>query len=168
MSFRFATGVLVAALLGPTVSSAQRAPLVGTVAPSAIGPAAPQPAPIGGLRTTPLPSGRAPGSGTTVRGWADLRVIDAPLPRAGVVIDPAERAPLRPQWTPTYEKPTWVRDSTAEPSVMWRSLIVRDVVCNLAGSCTPRTSRVRAGWIARCDCYAFADGLGRIWMVERR
>ncbi|MBY0491644.1 MAG: hypothetical protein K2R93_17530 [Gemmatimonadaceae bacterium] len=168
MSVRLATIAMVALLCISSRAAAQRPPLVGTVAPSAIGPAVPQPAPIGGLRTTPLPSGRAPGTGAALRGWADLRVIDAPLPRAGVVVEPAERAPLRPQWTPTYDKPTWVRDSTAEPSALWRSLIVRDVVCNFSGSCIPRTSRVRAGWIARCDCYAFADGLGRVWMVERR
>lgn len=148
-------------------AEAQRAPLVGAVGASAIGPAAPQPAPIGGLRTTPI-GGSTPGTGERLRGWPSVRVIDAPLARGGVVTTDAPPAPLRPQWTPTYEKPTWTRDTTAEPSPLWRALVVHDVVCNFAGSCVPRTSRVRARWIARCDCYAFADGLGRVWMVERR
>lgn len=160
-------GLTLAMLTLSTGAAAQRAPLVGGVSPSAIGPAAPQPAPIGGLRTTPL-TGRSPGTGEPARGWANLRVIDAPLTRAGVVTSDAAPAPLRPNWLPTYDKPTWTRDTTAEPSALWRTLIVRDVVCNFAGSCVPRTSRVRASWIARCDCYAFADGLGRVWMVERR
>lgn len=162
-----AMAVAVSLLATAVDADAQRAPMVGSVGASAIGPAAPQPAPIGGLRTTPL--GRsAPGADERLRGWPLARVIDAPLARAGVVTTDAPAAPARPQWTPTYEKPTWTRDTTAEPSPLWRSLVVHDVVCNFAGSCVPRTSRVRARWIARCDCYAFADGLGRVWMVERR
>jgi hypothetical protein len=149
-------------------AQAQRTPIVGRVGASALAPATPQPAPIGGLRTTPLGGGSPPGTGTPARGWSNLRVIDAPMPHSGVVVTEPTAAPLRPQWMPTYQKPTWTRDSTAEPSTLWRSLLVHDVVCNFAGSCVPRTSRVRAMWVARCDCYAFADGLGRVWMVDRR
>ena len=149
-------------------ATAQRAPLVGTVAPGAVGAPATQPAPIGGLRTTPMTGSRPLGTGVGVNGWTGLRVIDAPIARGGVVVDEPQFAPSSPAWMPSYDKPTWTRDSVAEQSTMWRSLIVRDVVCNPLGRCVPRTSRVQARWIARCDCYAFADGWGRVWRVESR
>jgi hypothetical protein len=163
----------------------QRAPLVGSVSPSAIGPAAPQPAPIGGLRTVPLssgaiPSGASPSGGLrggSRRGAAStlgydrgLRVIDAPLPRGlgSASSTNGEPSIAAPRWLPTYDKPRWVADTTAVASPLWRSLIVTDVVCTPAARCQERTQRVRATWMARCDCYAFADGWSRVWRVGTR
>jgi hypothetical protein len=172
--------VCPALLVTARTACGQRAPLVGTVSRGAIGPAVQQPAPIGGLRTVPLSSARIDGStqGRPVRsgdvylpydarGW---RVADAPLPR-GLAVESSDdrRTSLAaPRWIPTYERPRWVRDSAAADSPLWRSLIVTDVVCDFAGNCVERSQRVRAGWIARCDCYAFADGLNRVWRVEDR
>lgn len=159
--------------------SARSAPLVGTVAPSAIGPAAPTATPLGGLRTVPL-RGATP-SATNARPLSrplaraaryPLRVVDAPYSRSvGIVVpSPATTQPVelysRATWIPTSERPRWVVDSAQTPVQAWRDLIVTDVVCNNAGTCLDRQQRVRARWIARCDCYAFADGWNRIWRVE--
>jgi len=97
-------------------------------------------------------------------------VADAPLVRAGVVVSPAspapDRAPRRLTWTPTAEKPRWVIDSTLTPVQLQRDLIVTDVVCNYNGACRERRMRVAARWVARCGCYAFADGWNRVWRVD--
>lgn len=158
----------------------QRAwPLVGSVAPSAVGPAAPTAAQMGGLRTVPLQSStprathERPRSRPLARAARyPLRVVDAPYSRGiGIVVpSTASAQPVdlysRAMWMPTSERPRWVIDSAQTPVQAWRDLIVTDVVCNNAGTCLDRQHRVRARWIARCDCYAFTDGLNRIWRVE--
>jgi hypothetical protein len=169
--------VSAAVVTGPA-ASAQRAPLVGSVSPGAIGPAIQQPAPIGGLRTVPLSSARrVPGmqGGQVVQGipWGfdrGVRVLDAPLPR-GLATGggyASDAATVAPRWMPSYDAPRWVPDSSAPASTLWRDLLVTDVVCNIAGACRERTQRVRARWMARCDCYAFSDGWNRLWRVGER
>lgn len=142
----------------------QSRPLVGSVGPQAFGPPAPVPKPIGGLTTRPIPPGVRRGA------YWPLRVIDAPLSRGGVVVNAspsaAARAPRPLAWTPTAEKPRWVVDSTLSTVQSQRDLIVTDVVCNYAGDCRERRQRVAARWVARCGCYAFADGWNRVWRVE--
>lgn len=141
----------------------QSRPLVGTVGPQAFGPPAPAPKPIGGLATRPIPRG-APSVG-----YLPYRVADAPRSLGGVAVNrppAATAAPRRLTWTPTAEKPTWVIDSTLTPVQSQRDLIVTDVVCNYTGACRQRTQRVAARWVARCGCYAFADGWNRVWRVE--
>ncbi len=122
------------------------------------------PKPLGGLTSRPIPRG-AP----TV-GYRPYRVADAPLARAGVSVSPTSSAPAsaprRLTWTPTAEKPRWVIDTALTPVQSQRDLIVTDVVCNFAGTCRERIQRVAARWVARCGCYAFADGWNRIWRVE--
>lgn len=160
--------------------AAQRAPLVGTVSPSAVGAGVQQPAPLGGLRTVPLtavnPSVRR-AAGTPLRGSALrtgfattmlTRVTDARTPSVGVVMHDAPEVMAAPTWMPSYAPPRWVHDSTAPASPLWRTLFVTDVLCNFAGRCVERTQRLQARWIARCDCYAFGDALGRVWRVENR
>jgi hypothetical protein len=179
------------AVMTATDSSAQRAPLVGSVSPGAVGPAIQQPAPIGGLRGVPLSSARrvqgvrvvetrfsdsAPGNARNRRPglpWGfdrGVRVLDAPLPR-GLATGggyAGDAATLAPRWMPSYDAPRWVPDSTAAASTLWRDLLVTDVVCSIAGACRERTQRVRARWLARCDCYAFSDGWNRLWRVGER
>ena len=142
---------------------AQSRPLVGTVGPQAFGPPAPTPKPIGGLTTRPIPRGEP------IAGYRPYRVLDAPRSLGGVGVSaPAAptRAPRRPIWTPTAEKPRWVIDPSLKPVQSQRDLIVTDVVCNDVGTCRERTQRVAARWVARCGCYAFADGWNRVWRVE--
>jgi hypothetical protein len=69
---------------------------------------------------------------------------------------------------PSYAPPRWVLDSTAPASPLWRELIVTEVWCSVVGACLERPQRVRARWIARCDCYAFADAWNRVWRVAER
>jgi hypothetical protein len=151
----------------------QSRPLVGTVGPHAFGPPAPAPKPIGGLATRPIPSG-ALRVGTLpldrYRGtFLPYRVADAPRSLGGVAVSAPSapsRAPRQLTWTPTAEKPTWVIDTTLSPVQSQRDLLVTDVVCNYTGACRARTQRVAARWVARCGCYAFADGWNRVWRVE--
>ena len=178
--FRFAAVgpmcvIALAALLATTTSVAAQGarPLGATVSPGAIGPAAPTPVPIGGLRTRPLASATpTPGRPRHDRvGTWLLSVADAPLARGGVVVNLSDNAyadadAIRFAWIPTAERPRWTRDSTVSPVQAWRDLIVTDVVCNGAGRCLERRQRIRAPWIARCSCYAFADGWNRIWRAE--
>lgn len=155
-------------------------PLTGSVAPGAVGAPAPTATPIGGLKTVPIPKAtpRVPG-GTGVGlargaqrlpGMYPLVVADAPYLQRGVVVSPGNTGSAEgyrgAYWTPTAERPQWVRDTTVAPVQAWRDLIVADVVCNAAAECVERRQRVRAPWIATCGCYAFADGLNRIWRVE--
>ncbi|WP_309672135.1 hypothetical protein [Gemmatimonas sp.] len=149
---------MIAASLG-----GQGRPLVGSVGPQAFGPPAPAPKPIGGLSSRPIPRGEPR------MGYLPYRVADAPRFRGGVAVSAPsapERAPRRPTWTPTAEKPKWVIDTTLTPVQSQRDLLVTDVVCNYAGACRARTQRVAARWVARCGCYAFADGWNRVWRVE--
>ncbi len=173
-----ALGALGVVCLPITDAAGQRAPLVGTVAPGAVGAPAPTPVPIGGLRTQPIPgagvrgpqgTGVSPVRGRFAPGVVPLAVADAPVLPRGVVVhsDPPtvdEGGGL--YWTPTAQRPRWVQDSSVVPVQAWRDLIVTDVVCNPAGACRDRQQRVRARWIAACACYAFADALSRIWRVE--
>lgn len=102
-------------------------------------------------------------------GYLPYRVANAPLARAGVAVSAPvapDRAPRRLTWTPTAEKPRWIIDSTLSPVQSQRDLIVTDIVCNFAGSCHERRQRVAARWVARCGCYAFADGWNRVWRVD--
>ena len=175
--FRFAAvgAMCVMALVATTTSVGAQAarPLRATVSPGAVGPAAPTPVPIGGLRTRPLASA----SPTPDRprnhlvGTVFLSVADAPLARGGVAVNQPDNASVGVDatpfaWMPTAERPRWTRDSTVSPVQAWRDLIVTDVVCNGAGRCLERRQRIRAPWIARCGCYAFADGWNRIWRAE--
>lgn len=147
----------------------QSRPLVGTVGPHAFGPPAPTPKPIGGLTTRPIPRGEPGASALPYGASLPYRVADAPLTRGGVVLNaPAAptRAPRRPLWTPTAERPRWVIDSSLKPVQLQRDLIVTDVVCNDVGACRERKQHVAARWVARCGCYAFADGWNRVWRVE--
>lgn len=141
----------------------QSRPLVGTVGPQAFGPPAPTPRPIGGLASRPIPRG-APRVG-----YLPYRVADAPRSFGGVAVSTPSAptgAPRRLSWTPTAEKPKWVIDTTLTPVQSQRDLLVTDVVCNHTGACRERTQRVAARWVARCGCYAFADGWNRVWRVE--
>ena len=151
-------------LLAAASLPGQSRPLVGSVGPQAFGPPAPVPTPIGGLATRPIPPGVRRGA------YWPLFVVDAPLFRGGVVVSPspnaAPRALRQPAWTPTAEKPRWVLDSSFTPVQLQRDLIVTDVVCNFTGTCMERQQRVAARWVARCGCYAFADGWNRVWRVE--
>ena len=162
-----AIGLSLAVLSGASLQGQRRpqaTPLVGTVGPQAFGPPIPTPTPIGGLKTRPIPPG------DSRRSYWPLRVADAPLARAGVVVSPAptaaDRAPRRLTWTPTAEKPRWEVDSTLTPVQSQRDLIVTDVVCNYTGACRERRQHVAARWVARCGCYAFADGWNRVWRVD--
>ena len=154
------------------VAAAQRPPpLVGTVSPGAIGPPAPMPVPIGGLRTRPLDGGSRTVDtiGHFRRGMFPLAVVDAPRSRGGIVpaaAEPSTAWRTWPSWTPTAERPRWIYDASVTRVDAWRDLIVTDVVCNGAGTCLERRQRVRARWIAGCACYAFADGWSRVWRVE--
>ncbi len=166
-----------------SVAAQAKPPLVGTVSPRAIGAPAPTATPVGGLTTRPIPPAGARGArGTGVSvvrgaerlgGVIPLAVADAPNITRGVVVSPPDDrawnpAVARAYWTPTAERPRWVRDSSVAPVQAWRDLIVSDVVCNPVAVCLERQQRVRAPWIAACGCYAFADGLNRIWRVDRR
>ncbi|WP_411282499.1 hypothetical protein [Gemmatimonas sp.] len=166
---RLAISLSLAALSGaslPGQGRPHRPLLVGTVGPQAFGAPAPTPTPLGGLVTRPIPPGSRRNS------YWPLRVADAPLARAGVVVVVSPAAPVRDHasrrlsWTPTAEKPRWVIDSTLTPVQSQRDLIVSDVVCNYTGVCRERRQRVAARWVAPCGCYAFADGWNRIWRVE--
>lgn len=161
--------------MGASVAMAQRqTPPRGTVS----APAAPgfpmEAVPIGGLKTRPLTATNSPAHTARTRAQSVvlLRIADAPLSRAGIALSGRDamvretrRAPLA-AWTPTAERPRWVRDASVRPVDAWRDLIVTDVVCDPAGDCRERQQRLRARWIAGCRCYAFADGWGRIWRVE--
>jgi hypothetical protein len=95
--------------------------------------------------------------------------MDAPKALHGVVVTDRSTASQDPPigvWTPTAEPPRWVVDSSAVPVQAWRDLIVTDHVCSVNGVCVERRQRLRARWIARCACYAFADGWNRIWRVD--
>ncbi len=173
----FGSAVMAFALMWPLARMhAQRPVLAGRVSPGAIGAAIQQPAPIGGLRTTPL-SPRSDAEPVAVgrrdsQRW--LAVADARVLPYGVAVTPsggpaaAAPATTAPSWMPSYAPPRWVLDSTAPASPLWRELIVTEVWCSVAGACLERPQRVRARWIARCDCYAFADAWNRIWRVSER
>ena len=148
-------------------------PLIGTVAPGAIGPAVQQPPPIGGLRTTPLNAGMIePRKGVPLyRHYPFVR--DAALLRGGGVELSGDANARSTQyerdlatWYPTADRPRWRVDSLAERVDAWRDLLVNDVVCNGTGACLERITRLRARWSAFCSCYLFADALQRIWRVE--
>ncbi len=161
--------VLLAIPLWVAPAHAQR-----LASPPPAGPVVPKPSNIGGLPTVPIPStGMRPTrwipSPATNGSW--YWVADAPVLNGGVVVYGNDDATTvyyapRERWVPTAERPRWVRDSTAEPVQAWRDLIVTDVVCNNGGTCLERRQPIRARWIARCACYAFADGWNRIWRVE--
>lgn len=165
------------ALMWPlSPAHAQRPVLAGRVSPSAVGAPVQQPAPIGGLRTTPL-SPRSDAEPVAVGRrdsprWlavADARVLPYGVAVATSGVTPAHApAAHAPAWMPSYVPPRWVADSTAPSSPLWRDLIVTEVWCSVAGACLERPRRLRARWIARCDCYAFADAWNRIWRVGRR
>jgi hypothetical protein len=163
---RLAISVSLLALSGASLQGQVRplAPMVGTVSRQAFGPPAPTPTPIGGLKTRPIPPEDI---GRVSRPFG---VADGPLTRGGVVVSAAptvpDRAPRRLMWTPTAEKPRWVIDSTLSPVQLQRDLIVTDVVCTYSGACRERRQRVAARWVARCGCYAFADGWNRVWRVD--
>ncbi|MEQ1690693.1 MAG: hypothetical protein ABMA00_05370 [Gemmatimonas sp.] len=164
----------VALAMSASLAISQQQPsLRGTVTPTA--PGFPmEPVPIGGLRTRPLTvSGSSDRSARTrPQGVVLLRIADAPLSRAGIALSGRDamvrekRSLPLAAWTPTAERPRWVRDASVRPVDAWRDLIVTDVVCDPAGDCRERQQRLRARWIAGCRCYAFADGWGRIWRVE--
>lgn len=162
-----------AMLAAPASAEAQRPPLTGTVNPRAVAPPVQQPAPIGGIRTTPIgtpaPFGRDhrrpyyqyPG------GFIPLRVIDAPLLRGGAVVvygDSREFGGDR--WFPSADRPAWRVDSLAPKVDAWRDIFVGDVICTATGVCLERVTRMRARWSPYCNCYRFADALGRVWRVE--
>ena len=155
-------------------------PLVGTVSPGAIGPAAPTPRQMGGLETRPLNASVPSQSRVDIApryrdrrflhspyGYYPLGVADAPLLRGGAIryTAPVENFPSQ-RWIPTTDKPRWRRDPTLADVQAWRDLIVNDVVCDGYGTCIEREQRVRAYWVAVCRCYLFADALGRRWLVE--
>jgi hypothetical protein len=171
-------GAIGAAFVPVMAAVGQRAPLVGTIAPGAVGAPAPTPVPIGGLRTQPIPgagargprgTGVTPIRGRFAPGVVPLAVADASVLQRGVVVQ-AEAPPngpgASPYWTPTAQRPRWRQDSSVAPVQAWRDLIVTDVVCNPSATCLERHQRVRARWIAGCACYAFADALSRVWRVE--
>lgn len=96
-----------------------------------------------------------------------LGVIDAPLPRGGVIYYD-ERVVTRsaePRWFPTVDKPRWRRDTSVRPVQAWVDLLVNDVVCDGYGTCMERESRARAPWVAPCRCYIFTDAIGRRWEI---
>jgi hypothetical protein len=160
------------ALLAVPTASAQRPPLVGTVNPRAVAPPVQQPAPIGGIRTTPIgtpapvardlrrPHYRYPG------GFIPLRVIDAPVLRGGAVVVYDDTRDIGPRWFPTADQPKWRVDSLAPRVDAWRDIIVEDAICTDTGVCMERVTRMRARWSAYCNCYRFADAMGRVWRVE--
>jgi hypothetical protein len=166
---------LVGAILSVSVpteaqSTGTRAPLMGTVGATAFGAPAPTASPIGGLSGRPLagsPVGAPRAAGQGRPAVVPLRVLDAPRTRSGFVTtdSPDDVAP-RTAWMPTAAAPTWRRDPRVRPVDGWRDLIVTDVVCTIAGACRQREQAVRAAWVARCGCYAFADGWNRLWRVE--
>jgi hypothetical protein len=71
-----------------------------------------------------------------------------------------------PTWYPSPQQPVWRIDSIAPRVDAWRDILVDDVICTSGGVCIERTTRMRARWSAYCNCYRFADALGRIWRVE--
>lgn len=187
LSRRTLAAVLVFALCDGSRADAQgaattrSAPLQATVAPGAVGKPAPTPAPIGGLRTSgSVSANRATRTaGATVPrvrsprvfgGTVLLSVPDAPYSHGAVVVTSSDASSLyfdrRAMWSPTAAPPRWRRDTTEMVVDAWRDLIVSDVVCNGVGDCRDREQRVRARWIARCGCYAFADVFNRVWRVE--
>jgi hypothetical protein len=153
-----------------------RAQTGASVSPRAVGPAAPTATPIGGLRTRPIGGSSVGATAATIApgrrpdGLRWPRVADAPRQNAGVVVDEGDARDWRGPavvWTPTADAPHWRRDEAVRQVDAWRDLIVTDVVCSsVTGSCRERQQRVRAPWIARCGCYAFADGWNRRWRVE--
>lgn len=157
-------------------SSSSGAGTSASVGAEAIGRPAPTPTPIGGLKTVPIPPAGARGPrgtgvsvirGVPLRGVIPLAVADAPPVGGGIVITQSSPdVPAGMVWTPTAERPRWVVDSSVAPVQAWRDLIVTDVVCNRAATCVERRQRVRARWVATCRCYAFADGLGRVWKTR--
>ena len=165
----FALGLVLAAT--STTVDAQRPPLSGTVNPRAVAPPLQQPAPIGGIRTVPIgapipdalhrrPHHRIPG------GIVPLRVIDAPLVRGGAVVFRGNVEDNVGRWFLSAERPVWRVDTLAPKVDAWRDIIVEDVLCTYAGTCLERITRMRARWSPLCNCYRFADALGRIWRVE--
>lgn len=141
--------------------------------------------PSGPVVSRPMNAGRRPIVPTPPSGQRPVRwipspatngswvwVADAPVTGGGLVVYGSDKAAVaawtapRVTWTPTAERPRWVRDSSLVPVQAWRDLIVSDVVCNHAGTCLERHQRVRARWLATCACYAFADGWHRVWRVE--
>ncbi|MBL0172896.1 MAG: hypothetical protein IPP90_19755 [Gemmatimonadaceae bacterium] len=163
--------VVALATAAPTPAVAQRpTPLVGTVSPNAIGPAAPTAVPIGGLRTRPLSSPTNAAIAPRQAGHLRFAVADAPRSQAGVVVatgTTGRRSDLpMPTWLPTAERPRWIPDPRVTPVQAWRDLLVTDVVCNGLGTCLERQQAIRARWIGGCRCYAFADGWNRVWRVE--
>lgn len=183
---------LLAAAPWESAASAQpRPPLVGTVGSGAMGPPAPVPVPIGGLRTRPLSVApvdvwRADDASQTADGsalgrrhgvgagyWRDpygrVHVRDAGtrvygISEPAVVQRNSTGAVVR--WWPSGDPPRWQVDTSVSRVDAWRDLVVTDVVCNGAGTCQPRQQRVRAPWMAACRCYAFTDGWNRLWRVE--
>lgn len=108
-----------------------------------------------------------------LRGVYPLAVVDAPYPRAGiVVVSPQNDAAARqtdaagPSWMPTPQRPEWRIDTTEAPAQAWRDLVVTDAVCTFDGDCVRRERKTRAPWVAACRCYAFRDALGRVWQVD--
>ena len=152
------------------------------VSAAAVGAPAPSATPIGGLTTRPIPSGSniaVPGLSASGGAMASRRVLrggpvlvgvaDAPLTHGGVVVyddDASPNAYAGVRWTLTADAPHWQRDPRVRPVDAWRDLIVTDVVCSTLGECRQRQRAVRAPWVARCGCYAFADGWNRWWRVE--
>lgn len=185
--------ILSATAFGPSVRllpAQPKVPLVGTVGPSAMGPAAPTAVPIGGLHTRPLRGSSehlrhltattAPGNvGSTGGVYRDrdgqyyVPVRDAPLSRYGVVVTDysdhtyvAGAAMDARRWIPSTAKPRWVVDTTVQTVDAWRDVIVTDVVCRFDGMCAERQQHLRARWIAGCGCYAFFDAWNRLWRVK--
>lgn len=164
-------GLLIVAswsLVPVSLAVAQTAATGASVSWRAVGPAAPVATPIGGLVTRPLSSAGLPAPRRIYRGGVLVNVADAPRTNAGVVVNDEDTNTPRfsATWTPTAEAPRWRRDDRVRQVDAWRDLIVSDVVCSAAGVCRPREQRVRAPWLPRCGCYAFADGWNRLWRVE--
>lgn len=167
--------MLLVAVVSPFAAGAQ---VVGTVNPRAVGPPVQQPAPIGGIRTTPLGAAvptpdrarnasRRPGWRGVVplRGIVPLQVTDAALLRGSAVVVTSDMY-AGSRWFPSAAPPTWQLDSLAPRVDAWRDIIVQDVICTDTGVCIERSTRMRARWSALCNCYRFADALQRIWRVE--
>lgn len=181
--------------LSTSLSAQGSKPLVGSIGPSAFGPPAPTPAPVGGLPTRPLSSGttnsarpddaaRRDGANSDTNGdsgyrWSygrdRARVVDAPYGSHGVVAGSAATSDRDTRtwsnsegngWLPSAAKPQWIRDTTVTPVAAWRDLVVTDMMCSSAGFCVERQQRVRARWMASYGCYAFFDSWNRLWRVE--
>ena len=168
----FIIAVLAAPLAARTAAAQEsRPPLVGTVAPGAVGKPAQQPRQLGGIRTEPIgrrtsEHSKQRGPRSHMRGVVPPRVADAPLPRSGAIViqDYAPSSSLR--WFPSINPPIWRIDSLAPRVDAWRDIVVDDVICSNSGACLDRSIRMRARWSAHCNCYLFADALNRIWRVE--